>query len=87
MKKLLTVILSTLVFLLIVLQFTFCKNISDALKNVTDDEIVSIAKEAYVYGFPMVVNYKTMYNYTLNEQSPEYKGRGVDKVHPTLNIC
>ena len=41
--------------------------------KLTPEEARSIAKEAYVYGFPMVVNYKTMYNYTLNEKSPEYK--------------
>ncbi len=37
-------------------------------------EARAIAKEAYIYGFPMVVNYKTMYMYAANEQSPEYKG-------------
>jgi hypothetical protein len=41
---------------------------------VTPDEAREIAKEAYIYGFPMVVNYKTMYLYTINEESPEYKG-------------
>ncbi len=41
--------------------------------KVTPEQAKEIAKEAYVYGFPMVVNYKTMYNYTLNEKSPEYK--------------
>ena len=41
---------------------------------VTPDEAREIAREAFIYGFPMVVNYKTMYLYTLNEQSPEYKG-------------
>ncbi|MEE4218192.1 MAG: DUF1254 domain-containing protein [Xanthomonadales bacterium] len=34
----------------------------------------AIAKEAYVYGFPMVMNYKTMYEYTVNTNSPDYKG-------------
>jgi len=42
-------------------------------KKISPDEAKQIAKEAYVYGFPLVVNYKTMYNYTLNEKSPEYK--------------
>ena len=42
--------------------------------KLTPDEAREIAREAYVYGFPMVVNYKTMYLYTLNEDSPEYKG-------------
>ncbi len=41
---------------------------------VTPDEAQSIAKKAFVYGFPMVMNYKTIANYVLDEQSPEYKG-------------
>jgi hypothetical protein len=42
--------------------------------NLSPEQAKQIAKEAYVYGLPIVMNYKTMYNYTLNEQSPEYKG-------------
>jgi len=42
--------------------------------KLTPQEAKEIAKEAYIYGFPMVMNYKTMYNYTLNEKSPDYKG-------------
>lgn len=42
--------------------------------SITPDEARAIAKEAYIYGFPMVMNYKTMYMYALNENSPEYKG-------------
>ncbi len=41
---------------------------------VTAADAKAIAKEAYIYGFPMVVNYKTMYMYVINEKSPEYKG-------------
>jgi hypothetical protein len=37
-------------------------------------EVKSIANEAYVYGFPVVVNYKTMWNYALDKGNPEYKG-------------
>jgi hypothetical protein len=37
-------------------------------------ETQAIAKEAYVYGFPMVMNYKTMYQYAVDTQHPEYKG-------------
>jgi len=43
-------------------------------KELTPAEAKAIAKEAYVYGFPMVVNYKTMYMYVVNKKSPEYKG-------------
>ncbi len=38
------------------------------------DEIRTIAQEAYLYGFPMVMNYKTMYQYVIDEDNPEYKG-------------
>jgi hypothetical protein len=40
----------------------------------TPAEAKEIAREAYVYGFPMVVNYKTLYMYAIDEKSPEYKG-------------
>ncbi len=42
--------------------------------KLTPEQAKEIAKEAYIYGFPMVVNYKTMYMYVINEKSPEYKG-------------
>ena len=44
------------------------------MSNLTTQEIQQIAKEAYIYGFPMVVNYKTMYFYAVLPESPEYKG-------------
>lgn len=34
----------------------------------------AIAKEAYVWGFPIVMNYKTMFNYVIDTDNPEYKG-------------
>jgi hypothetical protein len=47
---------------------------TESTQDITPAEAKAIAKEAYVYGFPMVVNYKTMYMYVVNEKSPEYKG-------------
>jgi len=44
------------------------------VSKLASQEAQKIAKEAYIYGFPMVVNYKTMYMYAVNPQSPEYKG-------------
>jgi hypothetical protein len=44
------------------------------MTQLSPKEIRSIAKEAYAYGFPMVVNYKTMYLYAVLPESPEYKG-------------
>ena len=43
-------------------------------QKLTAKEAKQIAKEAYIYGFPMVVNYKTMHNYVIDKKSPEYKG-------------
>ena len=42
--------------------------------KLTPKEAQQIAKEAYVYGLPLVLNYKTMYNYVVDKKSPEYKG-------------
>ena len=42
--------------------------------TLTGEEARQIAKEAFIYGFPMVLNYKTMVAYTLDRNSPEFKG-------------
>ena len=42
--------------------------------SITPEEAKAIAKEAYIYGFPMVMNYKTIYNYVVDTENPEYKG-------------
>jgi len=41
---------------------------------VTPEEARAIARDAYIYGFPMVMNYKTLYNYAIDTSNPEYKG-------------
>jgi hypothetical protein len=33
-----------------------------------------IAKDAYVYGFPMIAAYKAMYQFNIDKSSPQYKG-------------
>ena len=43
-------------------------------KELTLEEAKAIAKEAYIYGFPMVINCKTVYDYVVNVNSPDYKG-------------
>jgi len=42
-------------------------------QNVTPAEARAIAKEAYVYGFPMVDGYRIQYAYYVDTKSPEYK--------------
>lgn len=36
-------------------------------------QIKAIAEEAFIYAFPMVMNYGTMYAYSVDKASPEYK--------------
>ncbi|MBH1974378.1 MAG: DUF1254 domain-containing protein [Rhodobacteraceae bacterium] len=43
-------------------------------QDVTPEEAREIAKEAYVYGFPMVDAYRIEYGYFVDTKSPEYKG-------------
>ena len=42
--------------------------------DVSAEEAQAIAKEAYVWGFPIVMNYKTMFNCVLDQENSEYKG-------------
>jgi len=37
------------------------------------DEARAIAKEVYVYGWPMAENYNTLFSYVVNEGGPQYK--------------
>ncbi len=39
----------------------------------TPDEARAIAKDAYVYGFPLVDNYRIQYAYFVDAKNPEYK--------------
>jgi len=41
--------------------------------DLTPAEARSIAKEAYIYGFPMVDSYRIQHAYFIDERSPEYK--------------
>lgn len=52
---------------------------------VTPDQARAIAKEAYVYGFPMVDDYRIMYSYFVNKDDPEYKG-GWNEIHNTARV-
>jgi hypothetical protein len=47
---------------------------STTQNGLTPQDARQIAKEAYIYGFPMVVNYQTMYKQAIDKASPDYKG-------------
>ncbi|UVC07587.1 DUF1254 domain-containing protein [Rhizobium sp. TH2] len=46
-------------------------------------EATEIAKEAYIYGVPMVSIYATLYAFSIDEKNPEYKG----PFNSTLNVA
>ena len=41
--------------------------------DITPAEARDIAKEAYIYGYPMVDGYRVQYSYFVDRQNPEYK--------------
>lgn len=47
---------------------------ASAPAGVTPAEARAIAKEAYVYAFPMVDSYRVQYTYFVDRRHPEYKG-------------
>lgn len=52
---------------------------------VTPEQARAIAREAYIYGFPMVDNYRVQYRYLVNKQDPEYKGDW-NQIHSTARL-
>ena len=53
--------------------FTLHFNSLSAQTGVTPAEARAIAKEAYIYGFPLVDNYRVEYAYFVDRESPEFK--------------
>lgn len=51
----------------------------------TPEQARAIAKEAYIYGFPMVDNYRVQYAYFVDKQNPEYKG-DFNQIHNTARV-
>ncbi len=52
---------------------------------VTPEQARAIAKDAYIYGFPIVDNYRVLYSYFVDKQDPEYKG-GWNEIHNTARV-
>src|ERR1700743_3724569 len=62
-----------------VILFAGCRQQTESLQNaanrtLTSVEAGSIAKDAYIYGVPMVAQYKTMYAFSVDKNNPQYKG-------------
>ena len=49
------------------------------------EQVREIAREAYIYGFPMVDSYRVQHSYYIDSASPEYKGRW-NQVHSVARV-
>jgi hypothetical protein len=58
---------------LVMFTFGLPRAASPASPSVTPAEARAIAKEAYIYGNPIVDNYRIMYAYFVDSKNPEYK--------------
>jgi hypothetical protein len=58
----------------ILLQGTTALMVLSALPASAQDDIRAVAREAYIYTYPMVKNYLTMYQYALDPGGSQYKG-------------
>jgi hypothetical protein len=56
------------------LQGTTALMLLPPLEAFAQDDIAAIAREAYIYTYPMVKNYLTMYQYALEPGGGQYKG-------------
>ena len=56
-----------------------------AAENVSPQEARAIAKEAVVYGFPMVDSYRIQHAYFVDPANPEYKGAW-NQIHNTARV-
>ena len=55
-------------------QHEFGRDFDEQLGAVSPAQAREIARDAYIYGFPMVDSYRIQYAYFVNQQDPEYKG-------------
>lgn len=53
--------------------------------GLSPEEARAIAREAYIYGFPLVDSYRIQHSYFVDAGSPEYKG-GWNEIHNTARV-
>jgi hypothetical protein len=51
----------------------FCGATSVLAQALTPEEARAIAKEAYIYGFPLVDSYRVQHSYFVDHSDPEFK--------------
>jgi hypothetical protein len=63
----------TLVRMIVAFTFTLLNTIPSMAHAQVHKGEAKIAEEAFIYGFPMVMNYAVFYNYFVDKSSPGYK--------------
>jgi hypothetical protein len=58
---------------------------SDDRGEVSLEQVREIAKQAYIYGYPMVDNYRIQHSYFVDHTSPQYAG-GWNEIHSTARV-
>src|SRR5947208_14073929 len=56
------------------LSFALALTFTTHAADISPTEARAIAKEAYIYGFPIVDNYRIQHAYWVDRANPEYKG-------------
>jgi hypothetical protein len=67
-------------FILLVLALSLTATKAIGEESLSPNEARAIAKEAYIYGFPLVDSYRILYSYFVDRSSPEYKAGWNEKV-------
>jgi hypothetical protein len=76
---------STVLFSTAAFALSAVLTLSGKAADLTADEARAVAKEAYVYGFPMVDSYRIQHAYFVDTKNPEYKGAW-NEVHNTGRV-
>jgi len=66
-----TIIMSLSLTILIIMGMISCNSTT---KEVTSDEARAIAKEAYIFNYPLVMYYRTMYLQAIDKDSESFSG-------------
>jgi hypothetical protein len=63
---------SLLIFITL-LFFTNCKKENAAKNDLSPQQAKALAKEAYIYGYPMLMGYRSLYYTVIDQKSPGYR--------------
>jgi membrane-bound lytic murein transglycosylase MltF len=64
---------------------TLAYGLAQGAQSLSPKEARAIARDAYIYGYPLVDNYRVQYSYFVDKSTPEYKGAW-NAVHNTARV-